>query len=329
MSVYYDKARARWRWGFKAVIDGERHRFSKLLPVGWSETQAKRYDEQETARTYARLSTGKRTSAIPLIDTVVGLYLTERVPELRDGTNSARNLAHLLPHFQGKGLDEMADVARKYAKAQRGKLKPATIRQRLATLRSAASHALKQHSIGSADWIAAMPMPSVSNERHYYLTRAELLGLARAVKDPATRAWVILTFATGSRPGELFHAEPHDGYFLMPMPKNGEREIKPVLTQLRRYMRYWPMPHGYTWHSKKFREARKAVGLDHIHPHDLRHSTASVLASNGASLLQVGRVLGHRTAQASNRYAHLYTQEKAALLGTVWQKRPHKKPRAA
>lgn len=329
MSIYYDEERARWRWQFKATVDGERHRLSKLLPRGWSESQARRYDEQETARTYARLSTGKRVSAIPLVDTAVGFYLTERVPELRDGKNSAFNLAHLLPYYKGRGLDELGDIARRYAKAQRNKLGPATIRQRLATLRSAATHALKHHSLGSADWIAAMPMPSVSNERHYYLTRAELLRLARAVKDRPTRAWVLMTFGTGSRPGELFHAEPRGDHFLMPETKNGNREVKPVLPRLRRYMAHWPMPHSYSWHSRQFREARKSVGLDHIHPHDLRHSTASALASSGASLLQVGRVLGHKTAQASNRYAHLYTDEKVALLDSIWQKRPHKNRDAA
>ena len=329
MSIYWDDERSRWRWQFKATVDGERHRLSKLLPSGWSESQARRYDEQETARTYARLSTGKRVSAIPLVETVVGLYLTEKVPELRNGKNAALNLAHLLPAFQGRGLDELGDIARKYMKAHRGKLAPATIRQRLATLRAAASYALKHHSVGSADWIAAMPMPSVSNERHHYVTRAELLRLARAIKDRPTRAWVLMIFGTGSRPGELFRAEPRGDHFLMPETKNGEREIKPVLPQLRRYMRHWPMPHDYTWHSRLFREARKAVGLDHLHAHDLRHSTASALASNGASLLQVSRVLGHKSLQATNRYAHLYQDEKAALLGSIWQKSPHKKPRAA
>lgn len=328
MSIYFDENRRRWRWQFKATIDGQRHRSSRLLPRGWSEAQARRYDEQETARTYARLSTGKRVSTVPLIDTAVDLYLRERVPHLRDGLNAARNLAHLLPDYQGRGLDELGKIARAYAKAHAGELQPATVRQRLATLRSAASYALKYHSIGSKDWIAAMPMPSVNNARHNYLRRAEVLRLARAIRDRPTRAWVLLTFATGSRPGELFRAEPVDGgmAFLMPETKNGDRELKPVLPRFRRYVRHWPMPHDYTWHSRLFREARQAVGLDHIRPHDLRHSTASALTDAGATLKQVGEVLGHRTAQATNRYAHLYTERKAALLESIFA--PPKKRRA-
>lgn len=323
MSYYFDQARQRWRWQFKATIDGRRHRLSRSLPRGWSEAQARRYDEQETARTYARLSTGQRVSTVPLIDKAVALYLRERAPELRDGKNSALNLAHLLPYYHGRGLDELGKVARKYAERHKDDLAPATIRQRLATLRAAAAYALKYHDLGSKDWIAAMPMPSVSNERHYYLRRVEVLRLARAIRDLPTRAWVLLTFATGSRPGELFRAEPvSDGaYFLMPETKNGDRALKPVLPKFRRYSRHWPMPHDYTWHSRLFRDARAAVGLEHIVPHDLRHSTASALANAGATLSDVGKVLGHRTAQASNRYTHLYADKQAELLSAIW-KRP-------
>lgn len=39
--------------------------------------------------------------------------------------------------------------------------------------------------------------------------------------------------------------------------------------------------------------------------HDLRHSYASVLASKGASLLLIGKLLGHSNPQTTARYAHL------------------------
>jgi integrase len=325
MSIYWDDARDRWRWQFKATVDGERHRFSKLLPRGWSEAQAARYDEQETARTYARIATGRRVSTVPLIALAVKLYLDERVPDLSDGKNSAANLLHLLPHYDGKGLDQLGAVARDYMKKQRATLAPATIKQRLATLRAASTYALKYHSVGSMEWIEQIPMPSVDNDRKVYLRRVEVLRLARAIKDRPTRAWVLLTFATGSRPGELFRSEPVAGTHFAKKLKNGEFALKPVVPKFRRYMRHWPMPHDYTWHSKLFRAARKSLGLDHVHAHDLRHSTASALVAGGATLAQVGKVLNHKTAQASNRYAHLYNEEQERLLaGVVGQKRPHK-----
>jgi integrase len=39
--------------------------------------------------------------------------------------------------------------------------------------------------------------------------------------------------------------------------------------------------------------------------HDLRHTFASYLAMNGASLLEIAEVLGHKTLAMVKRYAHL------------------------
>ncbi|MCX6995472.1 MAG: site-specific integrase [Chlamydiae bacterium] len=39
--------------------------------------------------------------------------------------------------------------------------------------------------------------------------------------------------------------------------------------------------------------------------HDLRHTAASYLAMNQASLLEIGALLGHKTIQMTKRYAHL------------------------
>jgi site-specific recombinase XerD len=42
--------------------------------------------------------------------------------------------------------------------------------------------------------------------------------------------------------------------------------------------------------------------------HDLRHSFASTLVSEGASLYAVGKLLGHTRHQTTQRYAHLAPQ---------------------
>lgn len=43
----------------------------------------------------------------------------------------------------------------------------------------------------------------------------------------------------------------------------------------------------------------------HVRLHDLRHTFASVAAAGGASLLIIGKLLGHTQAQTTARYAHL------------------------
>ena len=56
---------------------------------------------------------------------------------------------------------------------------------------------------------------------------------------------------------------------------------------------------------KPWRRIRKRAGLDDVRIHDLRHSFASVAASNGASLPLIGQLLGHTQPQTTKRYAHL------------------------
>jgi integrase len=51
---------------------------------------------------------------------------------------------------------------------------------------------------------------------------------------------------------------------------------------------------------------RKEAKLEDFRLHDLRHSYASAAISEGVSLAVVGELLGHRSAQTTKRYAHLF-----------------------
>lgn len=57
-----------------------------------------------------------------------------------------------------------------------------------------------------------------------------------------------------------------------------------------------------------WRRARERAKIENCRIHDLRHSFASMIASNGGSLLDVGALLGHSNAQTSARYAHLFDE---------------------
>ena len=54
-----------------------------------------------------------------------------------------------------------------------------------------------------------------------------------------------------------------------------------------------------------FRAICRRAGIAGFRWHDQRHSAASALADMGASLLDIGAVLGHRSQQTTKRYAHL------------------------
>jgi integrase len=50
---------------------------------------------------------------------------------------------------------------------------------------------------------------------------------------------------------------------------------------------------------------RTRAKIPDVRLHDLRHSYASVAASNGLTLPMIGALLGHTQAQTTQRYAHL------------------------
>jgi predicted DNA-binding transcriptional regulator AlpA len=50
---------------------------------------------------------------------------------------------------------------------------------------------------------------------------------------------------------------------------------------------------------------RRTAGIEDVRIHDLRHSFASVGASNGDSMLIIGALLGHRSTKTTERYTHL------------------------
>jgi integrase len=56
---------------------------------------------------------------------------------------------------------------------------------------------------------------------------------------------------------------------------------------------------------KVWARVRSAAKLEGVRLHDLRHSAASIGAAKGASLLLIGKVLGHRQATTTERYSHL------------------------
>ncbi|MBI1256528.1 MAG: tyrosine-type recombinase/integrase [Chloroflexi bacterium] len=57
--------------------------------------------------------------------------------------------------------------------------------------------------------------------------------------------------------------------------------------------------------SKAWQRVRAQAGMPDLRIHDLRHSFASFAAADGASLLLIGKALGHSQPSTTARYAHL------------------------
>ena len=66
--------------------------------------------------------------------------------------------------------------------------------------------------------------------------------------------------------------------------------------------------------SKAWSKALADAGVDDFRFHDLRHSAASYLAMNGATLAEIAEVLGHKSYDMVRRYAHLTEPHTAGVV---------------
>lgn len=163
MPIYWDAKRKRWGFEFDRLVDGRRFRKRRLLPAGWGRTQADAFDRKESAALYA-VATGiakpRRT-----VDEAVDRYQLERLPQLKHGANVERELAATRDWWTGRPIEDLPAICAEYAADQRGALQPATIKNRLAYLRSACRWAWKHHALTDTDPGARVVMPEVRNAR--------------------------------------------------------------------------------------------------------------------------------------------------------------------
>ena len=61
----------------------------------------------------------------------------------------------------------------------------------------------------------------------------------------------------------------------------------------------------------------KDADIENFRFHDLRHTAASYLAMNGASLRDIAEILGYKDLQLVGRYSHLTKTHLAAVLGRI------------
>jgi len=66
-----------------------------------------------------------------------------------------------------------------------------------------------------------------------------------------------------------------------------------------------------------WKTALKNAEITNFKWHDLRHTTASYLAMNGASSAEIAEVLGHKTLSMVKRYAHLSEAHTASVVASM------------
>lgn len=173
--------------------------------------------------------------------------------------------------------------------------------------------------------------------------RGGLLAACRASWWPRLYCLVLMALTTGARRGELARLRWQDIDLQrcearVRTTKNGQSNVLPltktVATELLRFRQHdaqrfrIALQHQLVFHSDEkpdvafnfegpWRAALRASGVTEFRFHDLRHTCASYLAQEGASLLEIANVLNHKQLAMVKRYAHLTVKSKAVLVNRV------------
>lgn len=182
-----------------------------------------------------------------------------------------------------------------------------------------------------------------NNARTRFLSNAEISLLLSASKESQWERLyllVLMAITTGARRTELLtldwtniNLKARTAH--IKQSKNGEQRIltltQDVICELMKFREHsgFIFPHSknacgyfkvFDYHWK---EALSKAGIIDFRFHDLRHTCASLLAMNGASLVEIAHVLGHKSITMTQRYSHLCTEHKAQLTDRVFGELAH------
>ena len=232
-------------------------------------------------------------------------------------------LADISPAIIAEKRDQLASgITRRHMRRS-----PSTVVRYMAALSHAFTIAVKEWG-----WLDDSPMrrvtkPKEPRGRVRFLSdeeRACFLDECKNSEHPYLYITVVLALSTGARRMEIFglswkNVDLTRGVITLEETKNGERRVLPLVSHALELMKQ----HAKVRHVNStlvfpgkninnpadlrtpFENALKRARITNFRWHDLRHSCASYLAMNGASLAEIAEILGHKTLQMVKRYAHL------------------------
>ena len=220
---------------------------------------------------------------------------------------------------------------------------PATVNRYVAALSAVLTYAISEHvpPLLSINPVSTISRKKEPKGRTRFLSddeRTQLLDACANSAWPPMRALVLLAITTGARRAEMTSLEWNDvdtttGRALVQKSKNGEQrtlilvgEALKALQALEAERAAKPKDQHseFVFHDEQggamqffdadWHAAVDAAGIENFRFHDLRHTTASYLAAQGRSLLEIADVLGHKTLAMVQRYSHLVVGHKTSVI---------------
>lgn len=272
--------------------------------------------------------------------------------KLQIGAYLLKNVTpQLIVQYRDKLLNE---PQLKSGENQPRQLKNSTVIRYLASLSVCFSYAIEDLGWLKENPVKQVKKPKPERGRVRYLTEHEQNILITTCKSSNYRpllAILLIAITTGARKSEILNLKWQDidlqqKQAIFENTKNGERRSAPLsapviknLNQLKKVPRIdtnyvFPGIDGTKpkdirrhWNTaiKKANKLLKEQGLSSslkdFRFHDLRHTAASYLAMEGASLLEIAEILGHKTMSMVKRYSHLTNEHTKKVVENMVDKR--------
>jgi integrase len=333
------KEAVNWASGIESAIRENRHHPHLAGGKKSFAEVAKRYRDSILA--HARATT--RSACEKHLDWWEEYFTGKTIAEITpDLTSLARDTLSAGTYTRGKmrtvkGLEIQAS---KFARSG------ATVNRYLSTLSKLFDVAKKEWRLVDRNPVRDISKKKEPRGRVRFLSDAErdaLLSASANSSWPSLHTLVVLAISTGARRGELINLEwsrvdLKTGTATVLETKNGDARTLPLVGKALEALRAlklqgsakspWVFPQPSEHPSGPFihfdgawRDARDDANLKGFRFHDLRHTCASYLASQGASLLEIADVLGHRSMSMVKRYSHLATSHKTSVIERMAKER--------
>src|SRR6266446_3961398 len=219
---------------------------------------------------------------------------------------------------------------------------PATVKRYLAALSHTFTVAVREWQWMNENPCQRVSKPAEPRGRIRCLSdeeRQQLLASCKASRCPYLYIVVLIALSNGARKNEILGLQWPDVYLaegklIFHDTKNRQRRSVPLTgpalelmrqhAKLRRIDTTLVFPRADGQKPLDIRSAwevaRTHAGIENFRFHDLRHSAASYLAMDGASLAEIAEILGHRTLQMVQRYAHLSEVHTAGVVARMNKK---------
>lgn len=249
----------------------------------------------------------------------------------------------LLTEYRDKLSKEKCLIPRKgmEAKESNKTRSNSTVNRYMATLSTVFSVAVKEYG-----WLEDNPMLKVIKKKEpkgrvRFLEDKEVNRLLQACRHESYELYlcVLIALSTGARYSEVTNLRwknidmEHKQFHFLDTKNGDDRGVaitSEVYSELKQYSKVKNINSDYLFATKdgktvlylrgQFEKALKAAKIKDFHFHDLRHTAASYLAKNGASLLEIATILGHKTLAMVQRYAHLTKNHTADVLESMNEK---------